>query len=278
MRSKSINLYKFAFLIVKREIKNIVLVGSGNVASHLGLALKEAGIQIQQVFSRKLQHASILAKKLQADYTNDPNQIRTDADLYILSIKDDVIAEFANHSVFKGKFIVHTAGSISIDTFNGISNAYGVLYPFQTFSKNKKLDFEEVPVLVEGNNNINTSALMHLAKKITNNASVVNSEQRSALHISAVFACNFSNHMYAIAYHLLKENGLGFDLIKPLIKETAEKIKQVSPRDAQTGPAVRFDNRIVNQHLEALNSPVYKDIYALLSQSIQNEQTKQNEG
>ncbi|MFC0875983.1 Rossmann-like and DUF2520 domain-containing protein [Saccharicrinis sp. FJH2] len=260
---------------MKREIVNIVLLGSGNVATHLGLHLQNIGYNIIQVYSRTEKNAMILANRLNTDYTSDPEQLNQQADLYLIAAKDDSIATIASFTILKNKFLVHTAGSVRSDIFIPYTDKYGVLYPFQTFTKTRKVNFKVVPVLVEANTPDLENELITLAEKLSEKVLKASSDQRAMLHISAVFACNFTNHMYAIAADLLKNNDLSFDLLQPLIMETAEKVMSIRPADAQTGPAVRFDRNIMDQQMTKLNEvPVYQEIYRIMSESIQNLQNK----
>jgi predicted short-subunit dehydrogenase-like oxidoreductase (DUF2520 family) len=260
---------------VKREIVNIVLLGSGNVATHLGLHLLKSGYKIVQVYSRTELNAKKLAERLNTIYTSDLNHLNQQADLYILSVKDDVTEEIASHKILRNKPMVHTAGSIKADIFKAYTSEFGVFYPFQTFTKSREVDFSRIPILIEANTADLENALLIMADRLSNEVIKGNSEQRAMLHISAVFACNFTNHMYAIADDLLKNSGLSFDLLKPLIGETAEKVMSLNPAEAQTGPAVRFDSDIIDQQITRLNhEPVYREIYKRMSKSIQNLQKK----
>lgn len=262
---------------MKREILNIVLLGSGNVATHLGLNLSKCGFNIIQVYSRSESNAKVLADRLNTTFTSDLNLINPDADLYIVSVRDNYIEEVASHKNLKNKPLVHTAGSVSLNVFKPFSSQYGVLYPFQTFTKSREVHFKTIPVLVEASNADLEDALSEIAGKLSDLVLKADSAQRAMLHISAVFACNFTNQMYAIADQLLKNSSLPFSLLKPLIFETAEKVMSYNPVSAQTGPAVRFDSKIVDQHIKKLeNTPSYQEIYRMLSESIQNEQKKKN--
>lgn len=255
---------------MERKIKNIVILGSGNVATHLALTLFSKGYKIEQIFSRNLQNAQTLALKVNATYINKLSELNSTADLYILSVKDDALKSLVSDDALQHKPMVHTAGSISSDILKQYSSEFGVLYPFQTFSKERSVDFRSVPILIEANNDDFYTALSELANSLSDTVINAGSKERAMLHISAVFACNFTNHMYAIAYDLAQKNNLPFDLLKPLIKETAEKISDLTPRKAQTGPAIRFDQAILEQHERFLKeTPELADLYKKLSTSIQ---------
>ncbi len=248
----------------------IVLLGSGNVATHLGKALNAAGIQIVQVWSRTLQNAQQLAAELKADAIDNLGAVQSDADLYLISVNDDAIADVAGR-LPQDKLLVHTSGSTDMEVLKPFSAKTGVLYPLQTFSKQKKVEFKNIPVAVEASGSEVLGMLRQIARTISNKVIELDSDQRQKLHIAAVFACNFTNHFYAIAQSFLEQNGMDFDLIRPLIAETAEKIQEKMPADVQTGPAVRGDNKTMEKHLEALREhPQWQELYRLLSQSIVN--------
>lgn len=250
---------------------NIVLLGSGNVATHLGLALKRAGHEILQVYSRDLQHAEELAQKLRARAIDNLEELTSDAELYIISVSDSAISSVVDAFPFRDGFLVHTSGTTRLDVLGAASKNIGVFYPIQTFSKQKDVDFKRIPLALEANSVESERMLMELACSISDTVVKLNSQQREILHLSAVFACNFSNHLYAVANNLLAENKLSFDLLRPLIAETATKAQFFSPADVQTGPAVRNDQLTINKHLNLLEeNPGLRKIYEMLSQDIIN--------
>lgn len=249
---------------------NIVLIGAGNVATHLGLALKKSNHTILEVYSKHNPSAIELAEKLKCPSTTSLNEINQNADIYIISVKDDAIANVAEHLHLNDKIIVHTSGSVDINVIKSCSKNYGVFYPLQTFSKNKKADFKNVPICIEANNTFTFKILENLAESISNNIHKITSQQRINIHIAAVFACNFTNHFYAIADTILKSNNLSLDLLKPLIAETAEKIKNNSPLEMQTGPAIRGDKKTMDKHLKMITDKKYKQLYKLVSKSIED--------
>ena len=251
----------------------IVLLGSGNVATHLGKAFKMAGLNIAQVWSPTLEHAAELADRVAAKAISDLSDIDDSADIYVMAVKDDAIADLAGKLKLADKLLIHTSGTTDIQALAPASSKYGVLYPLQTFSKSKALDFRTVPIAIEGNSDEATDLIRGLADRLSENVSVLSSEQRKTLHIAAVFACNFANHLFAIGNQLLKEQSLDFNMIRPLIAETADKIRLNYPQDVQTGPAVRNDLLTIQTHIEMLsNKPEWKEIYQRLSQSIVNLQ------
>src|SRR5574344_429894 len=249
----------------------IILIGSGNLATNLGKALRDAGHDIIQVFSRTLENASMLAEVLHAEAVNDYDKIRSDADVYILSVKDSALQNVIDRVVpgRENAIFVHTAGSMPMDMFRCTATHYGVLYPMQTFSKDKAANFSEIPCFIESNDKITDNVVKNLCESISKNIYHLSSEDRKYLHLSAVFACNFANHCYAMAEDLLKKHGVPFDVMLPLIDETARKAHVLSPQKAQTGPAVRYDENVMDRQKELLDgNHLTKQIYELMSESI----------
>ncbi|MCU4176784.1 Rossmann-like and DUF2520 domain-containing protein [Carboxylicivirga sp. N1Y90] len=247
---------------------NIVLIGSGNVATQLGLALVKRGHRISQVFSRTHTNAEVLANKLSSKAISCKSELNLQAELYIVSVKDDALVEFiADLPELKG-IVCHTAGSVDVQVLNRFDQ-YGVFYPFQTFTKEKQVDFKQVPILLEADNDKVYKCLLKLAESLSDKVSKASSQQRGQLHVAAVFACNFVNHMYRLSEDLLDDSGLSFELLNPLIKETADKVMSLSPRLTQTGPASRNDQLIIQKHMRLLkgNEP-FESIYKNLTESI----------
>jgi predicted short-subunit dehydrogenase-like oxidoreductase (DUF2520 family) len=247
----------------------ITIIGSGNVATHLAAALKNAGHQIIQVYSPNYQNASLLAYHVRAEAVIDLAQLSSNTDLFINSVKDDAIDEVSAALAKHQKLIVHTSGATPLQTLLKHTNNAGVLYPLQTFSKSKEVNFRAVPLCIEGANDGITKQLTELAQTISNNVYTVNSEQRKILHLSAVFACNFPNYLYHAAQQMLAQHQLDFNLLRPLIMETAEKVQQQLPANVQTGPAIRNDVKTMQAHLALLQSDAeLTKIYEMLSQAI----------
>lgn len=254
------------------EIENIVVIGSGNVATQLSLALLRAGKNILQVYGRKESMAKCLSNKLKVDYITDLAQLQSGADLYIVAIIDDALLDIAEYIDLEDELIVHTSGTVSIEVFKNYFKNYGVFYPLQTFSKEKNVSFEDIPICVESNSESNQWKLMKLGEEISQNVKAVNSEQRKVLHVAAVFACNFTNYFYSIAEELMLDHDLPFELLLPLIKETADKLNYHLPHEGQTGPARRNDQKIMAMHLEMLSEyPEYQDIYQIISEKIKRK-------
>jgi predicted short-subunit dehydrogenase-like oxidoreductase (DUF2520 family) len=247
----------------------VVLLGAGNVATQLGKALHKSGFLISQVYSPTKKSATALAKKLKSTSISDLTKIDLAASVYIIAVKDDAIPLLAQQLKLQDQLIVHTSGTVEMHVLKGCSKNYGVLYPLQTFSKDKPLDFKNIPLCIEANNKATMTSLEYFAKRISKNVQRINSEQRKILHVAAVFACNFTNHLYAIAASILADHQLSFDLLKPLIIETADKIKSNDPVKMQTGPAVRKDVKTMDAHLKILSKDKkLKTIYKLMSDHI----------
>jgi predicted short-subunit dehydrogenase-like oxidoreductase (DUF2520 family) len=246
----------------------IAIIGSGNVATHLALALRKAGHEIVSVYSRTKTNAEILAKRVSADVSET---IISDKqpDIYIVSVSDDAIPEVSGELRGIKSIVLHTSGSVNIDTLTNNIKRCGVLYPLQTFSVKKSVDMNSVPFFIEASDNAVLETMQDLAQSVTQKVTVADSRERMLLHISAVFACNFTNHMFAIADSILNSAGLSIDIIKPLINETVEKIDKLSPVDAQTGPAVRNDKDVIEKHLKMLEGKEnLRDIYKFMTNSI----------
>jgi len=243
-------------------------MGAGNVASHLSKALVSAGNKIKQVYSRTEESARKLAEEVNSSFTTDIQSIDYEADLYIFSVSDNAIPELSKKINIKDKNVVHTAGSVPLSVLEGARN-HGVFYPLQTFSKSRDVNFKEIPICIEANNKEFNEKLAKLANKISNSVWQINSNQRKQLHLSAVFACNFVNHLYALAKELINDKEIDFEILHPLIKETALKALSMDPKLAQTGPAVRNDTESLKKHIELLSSyPEIQGLYKHLSNSI----------
>lgn len=246
-----------------------VIIGAGNVGTHLAIALKNEGVQILQIVSKTMKSAVELASRMECSFTTDLREINTNADIYIVCVTDNAIIPVLRQLQIGNKFIVHTSGSMGIEVFYDVAQNYGVVYPMQTFSKFKDINYAEIPLFIEANTPENEQMLFNFVKKISPHVQVINSQQRCMLHICAVFANNFSNHMCTIAEMLMKENQLKFETFKPLLRETFEKITKYSPSISQTGPAMRNDVHVVQKHIDLLaNHPEIQQIYKCMSENI----------
>lgn len=259
----------------------IILIGSGNLATNLGKALKKAGHDILQVYSRTEASAQALAEVLGCPSTTNLTAVDNSADVYILSIKDKALREVAytltcaltaSGASLDKKVFLHTAGSMPLDVFKEDAPHYGVFYPMQTFSKAREVDFSVIPTFVEWNDETTYALLTTLAQSVTRRVYPLSTADRKYLHLSAVWACNFVNHCYDIAANILAAHHLPFDVMLPLIDETARKVHSLSPHDAQTGPAVRYDeNVIAAQSALMADDPELQQLYELLSKSIHRQ-------
>lgn len=253
----------------------IVILGSGNVATHIGRAMQKGGHKVIQVYSRTIGNATTLADELGCEATDDIRRVQSDADAYLFSVKDDALPQLADNVVCNNTdaVFIHTAGSVSIDVFRGHAQRYGVLYPLQTFSKSREINFREVPCFIEGSDAATLNIIDGLARSISDCVVGMPSEKRKSLHLAAVFACNFTNHCYRLAERVLADADIDFSLALPLIDMTARKVHDMSPSDAQTGPAIRYDETVINRHLDMLTDDTMRQIYRMMSQSIHKEKS-----
>lgn len=252
----------------------IVLIGAGNIATHLGQELKTKGNTIVQIYSRTINSAKVLGEKLDCNYTNVKSEIVTEADLYLIALSDNAIESFVSDFNFNNKLVVHTSGSISIDIFKNISTC-GVLYPLQTFTKGRSLNFKEIPFFIEANTELGIKALKSLAQQLSDNVSYCDSEQRKYIHLAAVFVSNFTNHLISVADNIMDRNNISHEIFGPLLKETISKAGSISAIKSQTGPAHRNDVDIMNSHMDLLSfNPQFQKIYKELSNSIISEKEK----
>lgn len=257
-------------------IENVVIIGAGNLATQLALSLHEKGIRVKQVYSQKPESASELAQKINASFSSDLSQLLPETDLYIVAVKDSAIQEVLENLRLKAdQLIVHTAGSVPMNILEGFSANYGVFYPLQTFSKSRRIDFSDIPICIEANHPFNMMKLEKLGEMLSSSVNQINSEERKTLHLAAVFVNNFVNHLYAVGADILHDKKLDFDLLKPLIRETAEKIVSLHPVDAQTGPAKRNDQKTIKTQLKMLqDKPEFLKIYSFATESIFRLQQK----
>lgn len=261
-----------SFKIIKFVgMMKVTLIGAGNLATQLGKSLKKAGVIISQVYSRTEDSARTLGELLEAEWLTDIKALRDEADIYIFSVKDSVLCELISE-VCKSrgdKLFLHTAGSMPMSCFEGKALHYGVFYPMQTFSKTKDVDFERIPVFIEGNSIETEDVIRSLANKLTQRVIRLSSADRKYLHLAAVWACNFTNYCYMVASDILGEHGIPFDVMLPLINETTEKIQKISPKEVQTGPAVRGDRNVMSKQLELMNGKEdLQELYQMLSKGI----------
>lgn len=249
------------------NIQKVSFVGTGNVAWHLAKALKNAGVEIGDVFSPTKANAEIFASEFGCKTVEQLNAFAI-CDLLIIAVPDSKIAELSPKIDLQETLLVHTSGITPMSSLGG-RNRFGVFYPLQTFSKKRAVNMSEVPFCIEANNENDYRALIELAAKLSKTVKRVNSHDRKVLHLTAVMVSNFTNHLYGLAHEILEAGDLSFDFLKPLIKETALKASDVHPTEAQTGPARRKDFSTLEEHLEMLKAfPENREIYKLLSEQI----------
>lgn len=253
----------------------VIIIGSGNVAQHLIVAFQKpenssAEIELIQVFSR---HSASVSHLLESDCITNDLETLAEADLYIIAVSDDAIAEISSKLPFKNRLVVHTSGSVPLNVLDD-DNRKGVFYPLQTFTKNKAVDFKSIPICLESENATDFQLLDKVAKSISDKIFAVNSEQRKALHVAAVFVNNFTNHLYQIGQEICQDNQVSFEILKSLIVETANKIMILSPEEAQTGPAKRNDIATIEAQEAFLLNENHRTLYKTLTQSIQENGKK----
>lgn len=250
-------------------ISSISIVGSGNVAWHLAQAFWAGGIRIINIIARSAQSGGELAHLVGAKPIKLVSEVTEDPDMFLCCISDDALGEVAELLKNKKSIIAHTSGSVSIDIYKRTHQDYGVFYPLQTFTRNNEMQYSGIPFLLEGSSPEIENLIATLANRISGRWEIVNSSKRRSVHIAAVFACNFSNHLARIAHEILKEEKMDFDILRPLLKETSKKLQSLDPENSQTGPAFREDISIIESHLHELkNKPEEAEIYKLLTESI----------
>ena len=245
---------------------SISIVGSGNVATRLCYAFQDAGVKVLQLLSAS-DSGKKLAEFFGIERVENPSELMP-ADVVLLCIKDDALTPEYIMQFPDNILLCHSSGSVSMDVFGKRIHA-GVFYPLQTFSKIREVEFENIPVCLEARDSQDLVVLKQLASTISNDVRIITSAERKKIHLAAIFVSNFANHLYKIAKDLLEENQIDFDILKPLIMETAAKVQEMNPAQAQTGPALRNDNKIIEEHLELLtHKPDYQYIYKIISKSI----------
>ncbi len=254
----------------------INIIGSGNVASHLGPALQMAGFTLAAVYSPTLAHAKELASLLGDIVAVDDVSQLPKSDIYLLCVKDNALGDVAHRLAASltqeernAALVVHTAGSVSLDVLSSQFPHAAVMYPLQTFSKGASFNFSRIPLFVEGSTGDDLCAVTAMAEALSHNVTPLSSEKRKRLHLAGVFANNFANHCVTLAADILAPTGVSADVLRPMLEETVAKLRHMSPTDAQTGPAVRWDTRVMDDHMAMLAAePQLQQVYRLMSQSI----------
>ncbi len=264
------------FILLKQlpyfyQMIRVVILGSGNVAKHLYAGfLHQKSITVIQCYNRK---GNVIGpdqnKKTVVKYLDE----LVEADIYIIAISDDAIKDITAQLPFDNRLVVHTSGSVPMQAIHE-RNRQGVFYPLQTFSTDKPVDFGSIPFCLESNEEKDMKLLQKLASALSEKMYTITSEQRNALHVAAVLVNNFTNYLYTTGNEICEEHNIPFEILHPLIQETAQKITSMSPKDAQTGPAIRNDNKTIARHLKILSNQTQKEIYQYLTKAIQSKYGK----
>ena len=242
----------------------VSVLGSGNLGTHMVNLLNDSPeVELVQWYYRsKIDHPEI-------EVTNDITMLKS-AEIYILCVSDDSISDLSNQLIFNNKLVVHTSGSTAYESINR-KNRRGVFYPLQSFSKTRKLNYSEIPICIEAENDLDLNILIDLCNKIGCGFHKINFEQRKNLHLAAVITNNFTNYLFSISKEILSDQNLNFDILKPLINETVNKIHKLDPYESQTGPARRNDQNIIDMHIKMLKDPDHQNLYKLISQMIKRK-------
>ncbi len=257
------------------QIRSLTIIGTGNVATHLGKALSDAGMQINAIVARNKDKAVELAQQLNNTLALDFNDVLPVSDAYLIAVKDDAILEVAKKISSRDKLLIHCSGAAAGQMVDINGNNYGVLWPMQTLTKNNTIDLKQTLIAVSGNTPEVESAIGELAEKISNRVIKVSESQRAMLHLAAVWINNYINHMFVIAEELMQENNLDFNLFIPMIDEHISKLKTMSATQLQTGPASRGDMVTLNKHRSMLKGhPDIQQLYDAIAQSILNRSLK----
>lgn len=253
------------------ELRKAVIVGSGNLAEALARAVAESELELVQIFARNAERARAVGEMTGAGWTTDPGRLCREADIYLIAVSDKAVAQVAGSlPIPEGAAVAHTAGSVPLAAIPARFARRAVFYPMQTFTKGRRVDFSVIPVFLETPSAELRSELETFARRLTRTVIWADSAQRARVHLAAVFACNFANHMYALGERIAAQAGLDFGVLKPLIGETAAKaLDACTPGTVQTGPAVRNDAPTLRRHAAMLSGdPLTEKIYETISQSI----------
>ena len=242
----------------------VSVLGSGNLGTHMVNLLNDSSeVELVQWYSRsKIDNQEI-------EVTNDITMLKN-AEIYILCVSDDSISDLSNQLIFNNKLVVHTSGSTTYESINR-KNRRGVFYPLQSFSKTRKLNYSKIPICIEAENDLDLNILIDLCNKIGCGFHKINFEQRKNLHLAAIITNNFTNYLFSLSKEILSDQNLNFDILKPLINETVDKIHKLDPSESQTGPARRNDQNIIDMHIKMLKDPEHQNLYKLISQMIKRK-------
>lgn len=260
---------------MSKIISSAVILGSGNVGHHLARVLHDRGVAIPEIYNRTTGKAAFTAKLTGSRVNGDIREIMPGADIYIFAVADSILPAMIRQFPHKDAFAVHTSGSLTKEIFDGLIGNHGVFYPLQTFSREVDIDFDGIPFCIEASTEENLQSLKKLAELVSGNVHEVNSEQRSRLHLAAVFACNFTNYLYSVSEDIVTEAGSDFELLRPLINETARKVMHELPHRVQTGPARRGDKEIIKHHMDLLRgNKDLEELYKVLTDQLRHKYRK----
>jgi predicted short-subunit dehydrogenase-like oxidoreductase (DUF2520 family) len=250
----------------------IAMIGSGNIATFFGMKLKKAGYTFTQVVSATLAHAQILAGKLECDYTDNITQLSQDADVYFFAVKDDVLLEFANNVKLADKLVIHTAGSIQLNELKSISSSISCIWSLYSIQKDNLPSSTQIPLIINYTDKSVQKIVLQLAHTISDKIYELDDHQKSITHLAAVFANNFSNHLFTLTHQILEKENIPFEIMLPIIHNTVEKLAHTLPAQNQSGPAIRHDEKTIHKHLQLLaDNPQLSQIYELMTKSIQTQ-------
>ncbi len=257
-------------------IQRIVFIGAGHVAWHLGQQLIDSGLEVAAVWSRQHHRAATLAEALHAQACDQWSELPTDADIYLIAVADQGISDLAKHLAAhlpSSALVMHTSGATPTSSIGNHFRRAGVFYPLQTFSRGREVDFSTVPICIHTLQADDLPRVRQLAERLSQEVHVVDDEQRTRLHLAAVFVNNFTNYLQHIARTLAEEHGLDATMLQPLLRETVAKLDALTPAQAQTGPAIRHDTATIERHLALLaEHPHWQALYAELTREIQRLQ------
>ena len=268
---KETKTYTYTLPTLCSEIQSVSLIGTGNVAHWFIYALKKAGIKIQQIYGRDAQRCQNLAESCGAESINDFSKLKKTSDLYLFSIKDDSYEEVVSQIPFELPLAALTSGTVSQRVLAPIASRFGTIYPCQTLNCGMAFSEVEVPLCVEGGDEPTENQLLQFAHRLSDKTMILHEEDRRQLHLAAVFACNFTNALYGVAFDLLKNANIEPKVLLPLLQNSLKKLNTMTPKEAQTGPARRGDKNIIDKHLSMLQDAQYREIYEILTQEIHRQ-------
>lgn len=268
---KETKTYTYTLPTLFREIHSVSIIGTGNVAHWFVYAFQKAGITLHQIYGRNLTKCQKLAESCGAEAIHDLSKLKKNSDLYLFSIKDDCYEEVVSQIPFELPLAVLTSGTVSARVLAPVAPRFGTIYPCQTLNSGMDFSAVEVPLCVEGSDGETEALLLQLATRLSENTIILHEEERRQLHLAAVFACNFTNALYGVAFDLLKNAKIEPTVLLPLLQNSLKKLNAMTPEEAQTGPAVRNDKKVINKHLDMLQDAQYREIYEILTQEIQRQ-------